>query len=656
MDGSNHTWSVDTSSKQDLGGDSGDVSSQFLICNEVGRSSAHHGNNVTSGDTQRGVFIRDFDHVARRFGDQPVVERLVIAFYPGDREVGPVVAPGLINPGKYVDPVVGGTTTIWSEGDVLNLNLEELDATTLGGIFQGTADGGGSFIPGGFTPSVAEFAPLGTVITDVLSIYHDDGDWNGPVDQTVQASLVTGLGTMHLQVTLDGNPTQVTGGLDVATYDMVEDLVAPADGSPRRIFLEVEITYPLGTGTTDTPDLLITPDGDVYDGSKAFGEAPGPGPIIENDAGQRPNDFEALLAPEYRDTYREVHLEYIANDTTSHAVPPSAGVPVPDTVVSRDRDTLYPPRRLYGSRTKLTTVVDAQTAAPMVVDTATTEYGSSSRKLDVTTNLSGVGHTLCDITYFPLDPISNYGVNGGGYQVSAYFRSNAPQTAGVKEGDIKSTGDGVIPTILNVEPLLMGPTVWSGQIGSGSQDRGYPYGMALDQIPINDDGAVPLTREWYFCATANIAVSDFNSDTGLLNLHPFVPADTQNILQFGGLAADESPLVDGEFRAFYPFAADWVYRPTVLSQPLYGATRHKVMHPFLARIVEEVHAVDGNGILFRKNEVVLVVLSRFAELDDENNVRFTDTDNATCAGLYRTRNMLLIVGDRSYPVPSAPAP
>jgi hypothetical protein len=52
--------------------------------------------------------------------------------------------------------------------------------------------------------------------------------------------------------------------------------------------------------------------------------------------------------------------------------------------------------------------------------------------------------------------------------------------------------------------------------------------------------------------------------------------------------------------------------------------------------------------LFRRSELLLVVLSRFAELDDDNTVRFVDPaeDNRTCAAVYRTRNLLLTVGDK----------
>ena len=167
----------------------------------------------------------------------------------------------------------------------------------------------------------------------------------------------------------------------------------------------------------------------------------------------------------------------------------------------------------------------------------------------------------------------------------------------------------------------------------------------MDQVPLND-GMAPSHHEWFFCATADITIDDFNADTGIIALRPFVQADGQNVMEFGGTDADKKPRFDMDFRAYYPFARDDVYRPTILSQPLFGAVRHKVMFPFLARALEEVPGRDG-GILYRKNELLLIVVSRFAELDAENNVRFTDplSSNRTCAALYRTRNLLLMVGD-----------
>ena len=673
LDGNIRTWSVDTSSKQDLGGDSGDVSTRYLICNEIGRSNGSGGVPPISGDTQRGPLVRSFDHIARRFGDQPVVERVVVAFWPGDRSVGPAVAPGTVNTARYVSkiedpgaPGVAKNDNQWYEGDVLHLDLEFLNATTLGGLFDarvGAGDGGGGSGIGLPSQNFLAFAPQGTVITDVLGAWHDDGNYVAAQDQTVQLGIVQGLGTTHLEVTLDANDTPMTGGIAVAATRAVgRDQgvgVWDTEGSARRIFLEVEITYPVGVGTTDTPDHEVVPDTTVYSDNVAF--STGPGPCIENSIAQRPADFENLLTPRFRSGFREIQSEYIANDTVAHGLPlagTAIGTVTTEQIVSRNTLDVYFPRRVWSDAAGVgLSVVDAVTAAARIVDVPSTELGSSSRKvvLDGATPLSGA-QTLCTVQYFAQDPVPNYGINGGGYQIGYYYRSNAPQTAGTYEGDIKTTGGGVLPTTLRVEPLLASTSVWTGQRGTGSHDLAYPYATPLDQIPIHDGTTIPAgpdfvagtTEEWFFAASGNLAVSDFNADTGLLNLHAFVQQDTQGILTLGGAANTEYPRKDAEFRAFYPFADDTTYRPTIFAQPLYGATRHKVFTPFLARAVEDVPGTNG-GLLFRKSELLLVVLSRFAELDDENTVRFSDpaASNRTLAAVYRTRNLLLTVGDRT---------
>jgi len=661
LDGSLRTWAIDTEDKQTLGTGSGDVSTQFLVCNEIGRRATEGGTAPPTGDsTGRGVAIRNFDHICRRFAGQPVVERVVFAFYPGDKpdlvtQGGPA-APGIENPGKYVIKAEDGgvpiDTLLWYENDVLHLDLDMWDATTLGGTFHGLTGGG---ISGVGLPSVffTTFAPPGTTITDVLGMWHDDGDYTTPVDQTVKAKLIQGLGTPHLEITLDANDNSATGGIVAAAYRMVgSDVggVITSDGSPRRIFVEVEITYPLGVGTTDTPDLEVDPDAVFYDGTIGAG----PGPMIENDLTFRPSDLDVLLEPRFRSGFREIRLEYVTNDTQAHG-PPSIGSPigsiVTEEIVSRNTLDLYFPHRVYGDGGAYTagiTVTDVPAAAGVTVDTAVSEFGSSSRKVTLIpgTPLSGAGHTLAAIEYFGQDPIPNYGPSGAaGYQLSVYFRSNAPQTAGVKEGNILTTGDGVIPTTLHVEPLMVSANLWTGQVGMGSVDQAFPYGAPLDQIPTND-GPAPSTMEWYFTATASTTVDDFNADTGLMALHSFVQIDGQDILELGGVGGDEPPRKDAEFRAYYPFSDDDAYRPTAMSQPLSGAVRHKVFAPVLCRATEDVPGVTG-GLLYRKNELLLVVFSRFAELDEENTVRFIDpkADNRTGAGVYRTRNMLLVVGD-----------
>jgi hypothetical protein len=657
LDGTLRTWAIDTADKQVLGTGSGDVSTQPLVCNEVGRTTAQGGNPPASGVTGRGgpssgEPIRNFDHVARRFADQSIVERLVVAFYPGDRTAG-AVPPGVTNPGKYVikagSPAPGWDTT-WYEGDVLHLDLTLVDSSFLGGFWQGLDGGGGSGAPGLPNPEISYMMPPGTVITDVLSVFHDDGDFNAPVDQTAKPTTIVGLGTQHIEITLDANDIAATGGINVAAYRMVGSL-GTADGSPRRIFVEVEVTYPIGEGTTDTPDLPVTPDATVYPGGVAS-VGNGPGAILENDITQRPADFSAVEAPGFRTGYREVGLEYVANDTILHGAPDPnpVGSTTTETVVSATPTELRFPRRVYdpgaGPLSGATAVVDISGApTPKAVDLTTTEFGSSSRLVKLSgAPLAGAGHTLSRIVYYAQDPVPNYGGAGGGYQVGVYYRSNAPQTAGVKNGVIDTSGDGPMPETLRVEPLYVSENIWTGQVGMGSVDLAYPYIAPLDQLPVND-GSSPTIEEWYFTSTASTTIDDFDANTGLLALHSFVQADGQDILQVGGPAAGEQPRKDAEFRSYYPFADDTTYRPTIMSQPLYGAVRHKVFAPLLCRATEDVPNVSG-GLLYRKNELLLVVLTRFAELDDENTVRFTDpaVDNRTCAAVYRTRNMLMVVG------------
>jgi hypothetical protein len=579
-----------------------------------------------------------------------------------------------VNAARYVtkieDPGAPGTpknADQWYEGDVLHLDLEFLNATTLGGFFDarpGAGTGGGGSGVGLPSQNFLAFAPVGTVITDVLGAWHDDGNYAVAKDQTVQLGIVKGLGTTHLEVTLDANDTAMTGGIAVAATRCVgRDQgvgVWDTQGSARRLLVEVEITYPIGVGTSDTPDHEVVPDTLVYSDNVAV--ATGPGPQIENDMAQRPADYENLIQPRFRSGFREVQSEYIANDTIAHGLPlagSAIGTVTIEQVVSRNTLELYFPRRVWGDRAGTGMYVeDAVTAGVRTVDLLTTEFGSSSRKvvLDAGTPLSGAGQTLCTIRYFAQDPIPNYGVNGGGYQVGYYFRSNAPQTAGTQEGNIATTADGVLPTTLVIEPLLASTSVWTGQRGMGSLDLAFPYASPLDQIPIHDGTTIPAgpdfiagtKEEWFFAATAEVAIDDFNADVGLLNLHAFVQQDIQNVLTLGGPANTELPRKDAEFRAFYPFAEDTTYRPVVFAQSLYGATRHKTFTPFLARATEDVPGVSG-GLLFRKSELLLVVLSRFAELDDENTIRFVDpaSSNRTLAAVYRTRNLLLSVGDKT---------
>lgn len=610
LDGKNHTWAVDAADKNVLGSGSGDVSTRFLVCDQFGRSTSKGGVAPTSGSTTRGATVRDFDHVARRFGTAPVVERIVFSLLPTDTSVG--------TPGKYVIQA-NALYTGWAEGDEVHLDFTEINATTLGDFDPA----GSSFTGTGAYPnnaSIFSFVPAGTTITNVLSIYHDDGHYTTAVDQSVQATLIEGIGTSHVVITLDANDTLVNAGLPDPTYRMVGDS-GTDDGSPRRIFVEVEITYPAGAGLTETPLGDCTPDATVYT----------TGPILENSTAQRPTDFESLTAPAFRSGFREAKVEYVANEPGSGI---GSGTPVTDTIISRSSTELVFHRRVFGSALHVVGVTDDAIAQPHNVNSGSTEYGSSSRLVVLDTSggatgspLSGAGQTQCTVTYMAQDPVPNYGASGGGYQVGVYYRALVKPTVGVMSGALTT-----LPDPLVVEPLATSPSVWSVQTGKGSPELPYPYENPSDYIAVNDGGTATYTGEWYFSATASVSVSDFDAQVGIVNLHGLVQVDGTGTLSFEGKDKD------AEFRAFYDTITTDTYRPTAMAQPLSSVARHKVFTTMLVRATEDC-------ALFRKNEVLLVVVSRFAELDADNRVIFSDTDNRTAAAVYKTRNLLLIAGD-----------
>jgi hypothetical protein len=600
LDGTLGTWAIDASDKNTLGSGSGDVGTQFLVCNEIGRSGAKGGVPPSSGDTNRGDSIADFDHIRRRFADWPVVERRIFPILPTDDVA--------TEPGKYVTKVTPAHPT-WEEGDVLNIDLDSLDATGLGDWADapsGVPFGGGA---------VSNLWPPGTRVTDVLRVIHDDGNFAGAISKQVEAAQIRGIGTNHLQIILARNTRLANGGVSGAgTYELVS--VAAGTASPRRIWIELEITYPIGSGTTDTPDLEVTPAASVYPG----------GPVIEDDTTQRPADWEVLMAPAFREGQREVAIEYVANDGSGAG----SGTPITDTIVSDTALSLTMPRRIYGSGTTVTSITDISVAPnPRSVDTTATEYGSSSRQLILQGGTPlAAAQALCSVEYFAQDPLPNYGAVG--YQIAFYYRSNAPQTVGVQAG---APATYPLPATLTVRPVVMSRDLWTGTVSSGSADLGFPYPNPLDQIAVNGD-LVPaqFPAEWILQATARISVGDFDAATGLLSLHQMSPVDPNADLTF------EDKDVDTEFRAHYKTADVNSYRPTAMAQPLSGVAAHKVFFPFLAR-------ASADNVYFRRNEVLLIVVSRFAELDGDNVVRFTDTNNETCAAVYRTRGLLLLASE-----------
>ena len=588
LDGNFRTWAVDTQGLNTLGSGSGDVSSVRLVCNEVGDDPA----------TGRGEKIGQWDHVRRRFGDQSVVEKRIFPILP-TASSAPHPAG---NPGLYVDTPAAG----WQIGQVINIDLTALDAT-----------GEGNWVPTSAPAYVTNQWPAGTKVTNVLRVIHDDGNYATPIDQNVEVDTIQGVGTPHIEIALSSNTQQANGGVDgAADYS----LVPIVGGSPRRIFVELEISYPLGVGLTATPDETLSPDPTVTNYK---------GAALENDTSKRPTDWEDLIPPRFRSGYREVGLEYVANDSGG-----GSGTPITDSVIATGTDLILP-RRLFGSKTTVITVTETGSGpTPRAVNTNDTTWGSSERKIVLQGTGVGAGvQSVCNVEYFAQDPIPNFSSPGPKYQISVYYRTNSPQTVGVQA----AYPSGPMPNTLVLKPLVMSRGLWTGITSSGSLDLAYPYSNPSDQIAVNanlESGVSPdFPGEWVLSSLSKISVGDFSADTGMLNLHQMVPVDPNSTLTF----TDRD--WDSEYRGHYKVSDINSYRPTAMAQPLSGVATHKVWLPFLSQATED-------NTFFRKGEVLLVVISRYAVLDGDNTILFTDTDNESCAAVYRTRGLLLLASEQ----------
>lgn len=567
LDATNLSWQVESSDLGTMGAGSGGESTTPMVCDEIARP----------GSPGSGVFgdrIRTFDHIARRFASQPIVERVIFEVLPN----------AMAYPAGFA---VTNSGIGWCENDTISLDFTLLDAST----------GPNWLLPSAVRPVTGNW-PAGTKVTDVLVSYHDDGHSVNPVNQQVQFKNVAGVGTPTVTVTLDHNPQAVNAGAGA----VLTDFDSGAAGSQRRIFLEVEVTYPTGAGLIRTPRAPLTP-------SASSGYAPyNGGAIIEFDPSQRPTDMVVgwVPQPKFRPPFREVLLE----QQTKNVV---------DSVVTRDAATVYTPRRV-----STTVGMTANGVAPV-----SATVGSSERK--VVLGVAAVGQSPVTVSYLPQDPIPDYGASG--YRLDVYYQGTAPQTCGVQPGPVPTN---LLPHGFTVEPLAVSNHVWTGQTGAGSVDLAFPYAVPLDNIPMAN--LVPGSDlEWYFAATATVAVSDFNADTGSLTLHPMVPMDASAPLTLGDVT--HGTKIDGEFRAYYDFVNAGGYKSTVMAQPLSGATRHKVFTTMLVRPTTAT-------LLFRPGELVLLVFSRWAVLDADNKVVVAVPVGtaSSIVAVFRTKNLLLTAG------------
>jgi len=586
LDNRNKTWLMKGSDYEPIASSSGDVSHAPLVCNEIGRSSDRGG----TGDTSvRGRYIREFDHLATRFSDISVLERLVIELFPdGDETYG-----GAVSITK-----IGGSSN-WYEGDEIVIDISQLDVSTSYRYWD-TPSSAGDYL--------SDLLPEGAKIIDVVEAYHDEGHTLMPVSQDVYWSTVEGLGTNSVTLTLDRNQTTVNGGLAAnPDYKMVGDTSVGDTGSPRRIFLKLLVEYPSGLG------LSATPTGDALSPNATIAYPTG-GAVLELDSSQR--DPEALIPPvvAFREGIREVVLESVKDRVTDYYVSSQGGF-------------VRVPYRVYDDETGDYTpiVYDEVADAEITLSFEYSKLGSTDTQLAF--QFPVIGQRLLRVEYNPKVPIADYGANG--YQVGVYYRSRSPQTTGAKIAPINT----LVPSTLKIKPIKVSDKLWVIQGGSASSDDLYPYLCPSEQIGVHPN-IFEYQEEGSLQTPPFIQLSDFSITTGLISLPVMLPMDGT-----GGITLT-TPDLDNEGRVVFKQTATGEYKPSAYAKNLDDLAAHKNALPMLARVVE------GND-LFRKGEIVLVVITRLSERPDlvvgseKNQVLFSPSEDRTVACVYRTQNLLL---------------
>jgi hypothetical protein len=223
------------------------------------------------------------------------------------------------------------------------------------------------------------------------------------------------------------------------------------------------------------------------------------------------------------------------------------------------------------------------------------------------------------VTYKAVRP---FPINGE--QVIVFFNTRAPQTS-------RAVSPSYL-TSLSVVPKCIPKTLYTLTAGVSSPDAGYPFPTAYVQTGgVNAPSFLGVgAGEYGLTAESNISISDFSADTGMLALPIYVPL-TPNPDQ----VTFSSPLTTGDTEGRTAFTtAGSNYLPNAFAQDLSDPKHHKNFLPFLAEL-----SADSPPLGF-KGQLVLVLLTRWADNDETNGV-FFGSGSTTAASVFRLRNNML---------------
>ena len=599
LDDTNRTWFARADNLQTTGDGSGGVSHTPLVCDAYGRNDA----NILPG---LGRWRQNFDHIARRWSNEPTTERIYITAKPSNTLNQPSTGISVSH--------AGGSGDYWYEGDQITIDLTALDISG----HLGWVANNGDFLP----------ADSNTILPKLIDIgycWHNDGHFVNAIEQQVRIQSITGLGSNQVVITLDANPgVLVNGGIKGAgDYLLVGDANGESANSNRQIFIELIFDYSsIDRGLSGTVAEAPMPDTSGYPTGSAVLTQSAPTNAYDPYPGQ--GNGNAPPISNVIPNTKEVSLEYVYAQQAIQ-------------LVSSSPTSSYLPWRLYYNANLAPTITDESGEGTILtLDNANTNYQHAESKIgwNNSGNAWNAGQRLIEITAYPLEPYPDAPTDS---TIFVSYRRHAPKTVGsdfaITVPDVGVNAGGVIPDELSLQPLVIGKEI-GAYLKTGEH---YPFFNPTDQLATHHNAS--NYEEYQTLSSPEVILDDLKINTGSINLPSFVPFVSSVRVALGDTNVGQPPLKDNESRAYYPTMEDASYFPSAFAKNMGGIhSNYKTALPCLMRVV------DDNHTLYRKGEVVLVVFVKTNEWGQGVAVDMRETlaDNYVAACVYRTRNQLLL--------------
>lgn len=598
LDDTNKTWYARAHNLQDTGNGSGGISHTPLVCDAYGKDDA----NIAG----EGQWRQNFDHIARRWSNEPTTERIYIIAKPSNTVAQPSTGISVSH--------AGGTGDYWYEGDQITIDLTTLDISG----HLGWDTNNGDFLP-------ADDNTISPKLIDIGYCWHNDGHFTNAIEQQVYIQNISGLGSNQVVITLNANPVVANGGTQAgADYFLVGDATNGESAGNREIFIELIFDYPsIDRGLSGTVAETLMPDPSGYPtGAAVLTELP---PTNAYDPYPGQGNGNAPPISNAIPNTKEVSLEYVYAQETIQ-------------IISGSPTNSYLPWRLYFNSNLAPTITDQSgVGTTLTLDNANTNYQHAESKIGWTN--SGVawnaGQRLIEVTAYPLEPYPSAPTDS---TIFVYYRRYAPKTVGadfaINAPNVGVDAGGVIPDELNLQPLVIGKEI--GAYLKTSEH--YPFFNPTDQLATHFNAS--NYEEYKTLGSPEVILDDLKINTGSIKLPSFVPFVSSVNVALGDTGVNQPPRKDNEGRAYYPTMEDSSYFPSAFAKNMGGThSNYKTTLPCLMKIV------DDNHVLYRKGEVVLVVFVKTNEWGQGVAVDMREeslADNYVAACVYRTRNQLLL--------------